>query len=76
VSLIVKTPDVCGGRARLVGSRMPVWTLVAMWKRGASDEDLLEAYPWLTQIELDEARDYSMANEEEIDRDIADQEAA
>jgi len=76
VSLIVKTPDVCGGRARLVGSRMPVWTLVAMWKRGASDEDLLKAYPWLTQIELDEARDYSMVNEEEIDRDIAEQEAA
>jgi len=75
MSTIVKTPGVVGGRARIDGSRMPVWTIVGYWKHGMTDEQLrTEMYPWLTQDDLDAVRAYAQAHPEEIERDIADQE--
>lgn len=71
---IVKTDGVCGGRACLEGSRMPVWTLVSYWRLGATDAVILYNFPWVTQDDLDNVRAYYEANRTEIDRDITDQE--
>lgn len=73
--MITKTPGVCGGRACLGNSRMPVWVLVALWKRGATDRIILkEICPHLTQDQLDAARAYAKANSEEMTRDLQEQE--
>lgn len=29
--MIVKTPDICFGRARIEGGRIPVWLLAMLW---------------------------------------------
>jgi len=44
---IEKTPGVCGGVARIVRTRIPVWGLVQANRLGASETDLLDWYPTL-----------------------------
>lgn len=55
--IIVKTPDVCFGRARIRDTRIPVWILVRYRKSGATDEQLIEYYPHLTVTQLQAAWD-------------------
>jgi uncharacterized protein (DUF433 family) len=67
---IEKTPNVCGGRACIIRTRIPVWTLVSYKKLGLSDAGLLDAYPSLRQQDLYNAAAYYEANKKEIDNDI------
>src|SRR5262245_39612417 len=64
---IVKTPGVCGGDARLVRTRIPVWAVVRMRQLGATDAELLAAYPTLTAYDLVQAWAYAETHKEEID---------
>jgi uncharacterized protein (DUF433 family) len=70
ITLIVKTPDTCGGRARIDGTRLTVWCLMTYWLGGIQDKDLLEEFPDLTQEQLDAAKKYAEENWDEIDRDL------
>lgn len=72
---IVRTPGVCGGSARIAGTRIPVWTVAALWRAGATDRQVLEAYPTMSANQLSEARLYLQGHEAEIDQDIREQEA-
>ena len=69
-SRIEKTPGFCGGKARVSGTRIPVWLLVAYRKSGRSDARLLEFYPHLTAADLEAAWDYYHHNANEVERDI------
>jgi uncharacterized protein (DUF433 family) len=68
---IEKTPGVCGGSARLGGSRMPVWLLEEMRRTGTSESKILEGYPWLDLQKLQQAWNYIAAYPEEIEQEIA-----
>jgi type III restriction enzyme len=70
---IVHSPGVCGGRAIIAGTRIPVWTLHKSWLLGATDTQLLQAYPVLTEHELHAARLYVQIHREEINKDIQEQ---
>lgn len=72
---IEKTPGVCGGSACIVRTRIPVWLLVEAQHAGASEADLLKSYPSLQAEDLTNAWAYYRANKEEIDREIAENEA-
>jgi uncharacterized protein (DUF433 family) len=67
---IVCTPGICGGNARIPGTRIPVWGLERARRLGWSDRQLLEAYPWLTQADLELAWAYVPMHSEEIDGQI------
>jgi len=69
-------PDVCGGEPCIVRTRIPVWLLVQTRRLGASEADLLRAYPTLRALDLVEAWAYRQAHPEEIDQQIRDNEAA
>ena len=71
---IQKTPGICGGRACVGNTRIPVWTLISFLQQGATDEDMIQAYPALTIDHLNLVRDYYEAHRTEIDRDIQEQE--
>lgn len=73
---IEKTAGVCGGSARIVRTRIPVWQLARMWRDGWRDVEILEAFPTLQASDLVAARQYALLAREEIDRDIAEQDAA
>ncbi len=75
-SRIEKTPNVCGGDARIANTRIPVWLLVAYRRDGVPDERLLEFYPSLTLGDLAAAWWYYAQHGPEIDAAIQSQEDA
>ena len=68
---VESTEGVCGGYARLRGTRIPIWTLVSFKNQGASHEELLRNYPTLTLKKLQLAWDYYDRHREEVDNVIA-----
>ena len=73
---IEKTPGVVSGDACIAGTRIPVWDLVQSRRLGASEAKLLEAYPQLTATDLAQAWQYAVANPDEIEAAIQQDEAA
>lgn len=73
-SWITKKPDRCSGDACVWETRIPVWVLVNYHRLGASDADILRAYPRLTEADLVTAKVYAMAQGEEIDQAIRENE--
>lgn len=73
---IESLPQVAGGEPCIVRTRIPVWLLVQARRLGASDADLLRAYPNLRAEDLANAWAYDRAHHDEIERQIQDNEAA
>jgi len=69
-------PDVCGGDPCVVRTRIPVWALEQARRLGASDAELLRAYPTLRAEDLANAWAYVRTHRNEIDRQISEHEAA
>ena len=67
VAGIEKTENVCGGSARIAGTRIPVWLLVEARDLGASEAELLLDYPGLRAEDLINAWSYYRDHREEID---------
>nr|VFK63541.1 MAG: Uncharacterized conserved protein, DUF433 family [Candidatus Kentron sp. UNK]VFK70860.1 MAG: Uncharacterized conserved protein, DUF433 family [Candidatus Kentron sp. UNK] len=67
---IESSPDVCGGEARIVRTRIPVWLLVQARRLGSSEADLLIAWPTLRAEDLAYAWRYARAHADEIQGDI------
>lgn len=62
---------VCGGAARVVRTRVPVWTLEAARREGMNDAAILAAWPGLTAEDLANAWAYARSHRAEMDREIA-----
>ena len=73
---IQKTAEVCGGEARIAGTRIPVWVLVQARQLGMSDAVILQNYPSLTAENLQHAWTYAEEHQAEIDNDIRSNEEA
>ena len=73
--VIEKTEDVCGS-ARIAGTRIPVWQLVAARVLGVSEAQLLIDYPTLLAEDLVNAWSYARAHREEILAEIRGNEDA
>jgi|SRR5438093_12385946 len=73
---IMSTPGVCGGEPCIVRTRIPVWLLEQARRLGATEAVLLSSYPTLTAEDLANAWAYIRAHRDEIERQIAENEAA
>ena len=73
---IDRTPEVCGGEARIVRTRIPVWVLEQARRLGTTEAELLQVYPTLRAEDLVNAWAYVSLNKDEIDRQIQENEAA
>ena len=73
---IESTPGVCGGEACVVRTRIPVWVLVQARNLGVSEAQILQSYPSLRAEDLVNAWNYYRAHPQEIDEQIAENEAA
>jgi type III restriction enzyme len=71
---IRSTLGVCGGRACVGRTRIPVWLLVAFLNDGLSEESLLQSYPQLTSDHIRLVRDYYRQHPQQIDQDIQEEE--
>lgn len=73
---IEKTPGVCGGDARLVRTRIAVWTLEQLRRQGASDAEILQSFPTVNAEDLFHAWTYVDLHPAEIDAAIVSNEEA
>jgi uncharacterized protein (DUF433 family) len=72
---IVATEDVCGGEARIAGTRIPVWVIAALNAQGLETAAILKAYPTLDASQIQIALNYSDSHRNEVERAIAENEA-
>jgi uncharacterized protein (DUF433 family) len=70
-SLIVLSPDVRHGRARISGTGVTVRRIVEWYKSGFSPEEIAHEIGHLTLAQVFAALAYYHANREEVESDIA-----
>lgn len=75
VPRIVSTPGGCGGEPCIVGLRVPAWLLVQARNLGMVETELRRAYPSLRAESLANAWVYYRGHREEVDAQIAENEA-
>jgi uncharacterized protein (DUF433 family) len=73
---IEKLPEVAGGDACIVRTRIPVWLLENYRRLGWSEATILENYPSLRAADLVNAWAYVDTHQEEIDLSIQENEEA
>jgi uncharacterized protein (DUF433 family) len=71
---IVATPNVCGGAARLIRTRIPIWTLERLRQLGVSEIDILRSYSSLRATDLVQAWSYAAHHRDEIEKAIRENE--
>jgi uncharacterized protein (DUF433 family) len=64
---VVRTPGVCGGAARIRGTRIPVWALEQARREGCASSTILANYPALTREDVFVAWEYASLHGDEID---------
>lgn len=69
-------PEVCGGEACIVRTRIPVWLLEKARRLGTPEESLLAAYPTLRAEDLVNAWAYARSHSAEVEAQIRDNEMA
>jgi uncharacterized protein (DUF433 family) len=73
MSEVRKSEGICGGRARIRNTRIPVWLLVRLEEAGTPQDEILASYPELTPSDLEAAREWAREWPEEVRKDIQDQ---
>jgi uncharacterized protein (DUF433 family) len=67
--LITKTRGVCGGRACIANSRIPVY-IIEEYRRAGFTEKIPLAYPHLRMEQILAALDYATSHPQEMERDM------
>jgi uncharacterized protein (DUF433 family) len=70
-TLLVSSPDVCGGRLRIEGTRITVNQIVTLYKQGRNAEEIADQYSHLTMAQVYAALLHYHTNQKEIDADLA-----
>ena len=66
-SLIVRTPDLRGGRPCIADTGLSVSRIVGWYKQGLSPEEIADEYPHLDLAQVYAALAYYHANRDEIE---------
>jgi uncharacterized protein (DUF433 family) len=74
-AMLVATPDVCGGRIRIDGTRITVHRIATLYKQGQNPEEIVETYPHISLGQVYAALAYYHANREEIESQLASDDA-
>ena len=69
---IESRPEVCGGAACIVRTRIPVWVLENARRQSVTESELLQDYPTLTAQDLANAWAYVRSHRAEIEREITE----
>jgi uncharacterized protein (DUF433 family) len=74
-SLIVRSDNIRGGRPRVAGTGVTVRRIVGWYKQGLSPEEISTEIPHLSLAQVYAALTYYHANRDEIESDIATEDA-
>jgi uncharacterized protein (DUF433 family) len=70
-TMLVASPDICGGRIRIDGTRITVHRVAALYKQGQAAEEIAQTYAHLSLGQVYAALAYYHANRAEIDAELA-----
>jgi uncharacterized protein (DUF433 family) len=70
-AMLAQSPDVCGGRIRIDGTRITVHRIATLYKQGQSPEEIGQTYQHLTLAQVYSALAYYHANRDEIESELA-----
>lgn len=70
-TLIISTPNICGGRPRIAGHRITVHNIAVDSNAGITPETIITERPQLTLAQVYAALAFYYANKEIIDAEIA-----
>ena len=70
-ALLISSPDVCGGRLRIEGTRITVNQIAVLYKKGYSPEEIADMYPNLNFAQVYAALAYYHANKDAVETDLA-----
>ena len=74
-SLIIRSPEIRGGRPRIAGTGVSVRRIVGWYKQGLTPEEIVDQFGHLTLAQVYAALAYYHANRDEIETDLASEEA-
>lgn len=74
-TLIIRTPETCGDRPRIAGTRVSVQRIVVWHKRGLTPEEIGDRFGHLNLAQIHAALAYYYANQDEIEDYLAAEEA-
>ena len=70
-TLVVTTPETCGGRPCIAGTRISIAQIAVWHQQGMSPEAILEEISYLNLAQIYAALSYYHANRKEIEADLA-----
>ena len=70
-TMLAQSPDVCGGRIRIDGTRITVHRIAVLYKQGQSPEEVIQTYPHLSLAQVYSALAYYHANRAEVEEELA-----
>jgi uncharacterized protein (DUF433 family) len=68
--VLVRTPGVCGGDPCVAGTRIAVWMIELLRRRGATREQILQVYPTICEQDVVIAFEYADRHRVSIDAQI------
>jgi uncharacterized protein (DUF433 family) len=74
-TLITRSPDACGGRPRIAGTRFSVQQAAVLAKEGLTVEEIVKEYDSLTIAQVHAALAYYYANQAEIETYLSEEAA-
>ncbi len=74
-TLLTSSPEVCGARLRIEGTGITVLQIATLFRQGLSAEEITREYPHAPEGGIYAALAYYLANREEIDLAIVEEEA-
>lgn len=72
-AMLTSSPDVCGGRLRINGTRITVLQIVTLYKRGESAEEIAAAYPHVSLAQVHAALAYYHSHQADVERELANE---
>ena len=69
-AMLARSPDICGGRIRIDGTRITVHRIATLYKQGQGPEDIAQTYPHLSLGHVYAALAYYHANRREIESEL------
>ncbi|HET9226760.1 MAG TPA: DUF433 domain-containing protein [Thermoanaerobaculia bacterium] len=67
---IVRTEGFCGGSPRISGTRIPVWGIAELYKRGEPAGEIAALYTHVDPAAIQDAIGYYLDHRQEIDAEI------
>jgi uncharacterized protein (DUF433 family) len=69
-TLLSRSPNICGGRMRIDGTRVTVNQIVTCYQQGLTPEEIAEEYSHINLAQVYAALTYYHANRDEVDREL------